>query len=210
MTEGNGRPEDAGPPPERLITVNQVVAWNLARYRHAAGLKQEELAELAGWKKSAISDAERSVAGKFTREFNAQELAELSLALGVPLAAFFLPPEDDGEPARYLFPARKADGGTADMNVLMERVVIPENEDDTPAMDVYRARLRAAARRYLNPDWAAGVIGLILGTASSEEEVAAWLSAFRESAAILARESARWSGFADNLEKAASERRDGQ
>ena len=200
VTEENGSTESAGPDSRRLVTVNQIVAWNLAWFRHAAGLTQQELADLTGWKKSAISDAERSVAGKFTREFNAQELAELALALGVPLAAFFLPPVDDGEDAWYRFPAGKA-GAPASMRVLMERVVMPENEDRTPVMEAYRDRMRAAARRYLNPDWAAKVISLILGIASTEEEIAAYLAPLRQSAALLM-------GIADGVEKGARERRD--
>lgn len=142
-------------PPVREITVNQVAAWNIARFRRAAGLTQEELGVRAGWSGASVSEAERSWDGKRTREFDAQALTVLALALGVPLTALFLPPEDDGRAARYVITGdRKVRYGMRDYMAL---AVMPDGDDDTPAFETYRDRFNAAARRYLDPEWAAAV-----------------------------------------------------
>ena len=84
-------------------TPNQVVAFNLRRIRLESGLTQEEAVERAGpflpgkpWSRVVWSAAERSVAGKRIRQFDADELVALAAAFGVPVAAFFLPPDPDG------------------------------------------------------------------------------------------------------------------
>jgi transcriptional regulator with XRE-family HTH domain len=141
----------------RLLTANQVVAWNLARFRGAAGLRQRELGEILGWTNQAVSEAERSFDGKRIRQFDAQELTEIALALGVPLIALFLPPDDDGDSARYFVAG--AGGKEHDMADLMARAVMPDSDDDAPAMQVYRNRLRAAVTRYLDPEWADDLAG---------------------------------------------------
>jgi len=140
----------------RLVTVNQVVAWNMAWFRRAAGLTQKQLGDLISWTNTAVSAAERSWDGRVTREFDARDLAFLSLALGVPLIALLLPPEDGGT---YAF---AGPDGQYEMRDLMALVVMTDSAGDTPAMDAYRDRLRGAAARYLDPEWA--------------DEVADWLS----------------------------------
>src|SRR5260370_31560685 len=80
----------------RHVTINQVVAHNVTRFRKAAGLTQEELGErLGGWTKAAVSEAERTWDGKRIRQFVADTLAALATALGIPLLALFLPPDQD-------------------------------------------------------------------------------------------------------------------
>jgi hypothetical protein len=37
---------------------------------------------------------------------------------------------------------------------------MPDNDDDTPVMDAYRARFNEAAARYLDPQWAAAAARL--------------------------------------------------
>lgn len=141
--------------PARLVTVNQIVAWNIAWYRREAALTQEELGDLLGWPQNKVSEAERSWNGKRTREFHAQELAGLSMALGVPVGAFFLPPPDDGKPDRYVIrpPGRREDLG---MEALMAALVsYSDNPGDAAAG--YRRRLLGATGRYLDEDWVAEV-----------------------------------------------------
>ena len=83
--------------PCEFKTVDQIVAWNIAWYRKAAGLTQERLGELLGGRSERnISADERSWDGGHTREFKAQDIAALSAAFGIPIGAFFLPPADDG------------------------------------------------------------------------------------------------------------------
>jgi transcriptional regulator with XRE-family HTH domain len=142
--------------PAREITVNQVAAWNIARYRRAAGLTQEQLGARVGWSGESVSQAERSFQpASRTRELDAQTLAVLALALGVPLTALFLPPDDDGTAARYVIAGGR--GERYGMGDYMTLAVTPDGDDDTPAFDLYRERFNAAAARYLAPEWAAAV-----------------------------------------------------
>lgn len=135
------------------VTVDQVVALNLRYWRRAAGLTQEELGARLDWSAANVSAAERSWDGeRDRRRFDSQTLAEISLALGVPLVAFFLPPPDDGTTARY---AVTAGGREFDMKDLTTFVVMSDTEDETPVMDAYRDRFNEVARRYLNREWAA-------------------------------------------------------
>jgi len=146
---------DTGPP-IREITVNQVVAWNTARYRRAAGLTQEQLGARVGWSGESVSQAERSFQpAARTREFDAQQTAVLALALGVPLTALFLPPADDAAAARYVIPGDR--GIRYDMRDYMALAVTPDGDDDTPVFGLYRERFNTAASRYLDPEWAATV-----------------------------------------------------
>src|SRR5580704_18026639 len=88
---------DRAPLPERTVTVNQLVAYNMAFYRKAAGLNQEELGvRLGGWSAASVSAAERSWDSGRVKKFDADEVAGIAAALGVPVIAGFLPPEDDG------------------------------------------------------------------------------------------------------------------
>jgi hypothetical protein len=123
--------------PERKITANQVVAYNMAHYRWAAGLTQEELgSRLGGWTKVAVSAAERSWDGKRIRKFDADDLAALAMALGVPVAAFFLPPDDSDMTFRYVL-----DGpGFPDFTTLLPQI-LSASDDDSPSFRAYRNRV---------------------------------------------------------------------
>lgn len=88
--------------PVRLVTVNNVVSMNLAHFRKAAGLSQQELANQIGWLKQVVSTAERSWEGRRTRNFTVGDLIDIAGGLGIPLAALLLPPEDDGTAVTYV------------------------------------------------------------------------------------------------------------
>ena len=149
--EENPAPANESVSPSRPVTINQVVAYNVARFRKAAGLTQEELGErLGGWTKAAVSAAERSWDGKRIRQFDADTLTALAMALGVPLLALFLPPEDQGKGA-LLFHAHERGAPSSSMADLMA-LVMPDSDDDTPVMHAYRERLVAAAGKYIDPD----------------------------------------------------------
>ena len=149
----NGRPPDAAQPACRHVTINQVIAWNMAYFRRAAGITQEELGELIGGRpKTAVSADERSWDGKRTREFDAEAITVLAAALGVPVLALFLPPEDDGITEHYVY----GSDGESTMTDLM-RAVVPDTGYDTPVMDAYRKRLDAAVTYYADPGFAAQV-----------------------------------------------------
>lgn len=88
------------------MSMNQVVAHNLARARRHRGLTQEQAAELLepylGYRlsKQNFSALERSASDRPThvvREFNANEIVAFAFAFGLPLAWFFQPVSEDCE-----------------------------------------------------------------------------------------------------------------
>jgi transcriptional regulator with XRE-family HTH domain len=144
-----GSPDEV---PGRHVTINQVIAYNLARWRKLAGLTQDQLGErLGGWSNATVSAAERSWDGKRVRQFDADDLVALALALGIPLAALFLPPDDDGAGVRYLFHAHEhgADcSGMADLFWLL----LPESQADEGLDEPWRKAFAAAVSRYMDPE----------------------------------------------------------
>jgi transcriptional regulator with XRE-family HTH domain len=143
--------------PVEYVEIDQIVARNMRYWRREAGLTQEELGEMLGWSAANISHAERSAEdGRDLRRFNAHTIVSLAVALGVPIAALFLPPADDGVRVEYLFRVRD-ESEELGMTALVRGAVMPDSEAETPVMTEYRGRFNAAARRYLDPDWAATV-----------------------------------------------------
>jgi transcriptional regulator with XRE-family HTH domain len=141
----------------RLVTMNQIVAWNMAWYRREAGMTQQQVGDHLGWTARAVSEAERSWDSGRTREFDAQLLADLAAIFEVPVIAFFLPPDETDGELRYPSPGS---AGELDMTDLMW-IVMHDNDSEGPAMEAFRTRILTAARARLTPEWA--------------EEVARWL-----------------------------------
>lgn len=139
--------EDGGPSalPGRRVTINQLVAWNMAYFRKAAGFTQEELAERLGWSAAVVSAAERSWDAKRVRSFSADDLIEIAEALAVALPALFLPPEDHGTAFRYVI-TRGADPGNRDFEGLLP-LIFGAFQYDSPAFAAYRQRLIATGWR---------------------------------------------------------------
>jgi transcriptional regulator with XRE-family HTH domain len=85
----------------QTLSTNQLVAYNMTRIRKALGLSQEQAADHlerymgVRWSKAVYSAAERSYSGKRVRQFSADDLTALSLAFGVPVVYFFLPPKPE-------------------------------------------------------------------------------------------------------------------
>jgi hypothetical protein len=146
----NGRPPEPDEVPVAYKTANQIVAWNIAYYRKVAGLTQEELGTLTGRSKRNMSADERSWDGSHTREFNAHELVTLATALGLPVAAFFLPPDDDGISVRYRLTIPGSYPDDLDMQD-MTAIASPDSAFGGEVMQSYRDRLTAAAERYMDP-----------------------------------------------------------
>jgi transcriptional regulator with XRE-family HTH domain len=127
--------------PVQRVTVNSIVALNLAYFRKAAGLTQEELGERIGWGKSVVSTAERSWDAKRVRSFSAEDLIGIAAALQVPLAALFLAPEDDGTAFRYVLDTP----GSEEREVAdLLTYVFPAFQGDSRVMNAYRKRVIAA------------------------------------------------------------------
>lgn len=134
------------PRPGRRITANMLAGYNLAYFRKAAGLTQEELGEQIGWSNVAVSAAERSWSGQRVRKFDADDLVILASALDIPIAAFFLPPVDDTSKDPYVL----GDGGNAiPMSDLLSLALSDPTEDGDSAMEAYEGRLVEAVSCYL-------------------------------------------------------------
>jgi len=169
------RPAEAGTEyadlPGLHITPNQVVAYNMAYWRRMAGLSQSDLADRLNrarghqtWTNASVSAAERSWDGRRMRQFDADTILALATALGVPISAMFLPPEDDGVRRRYLMDLPDVTGTARciDMRDLFELATQTggfdweiEDGDDAQLIKAvrylnerYRQRLDAALHAY--------------------------------------------------------------
>ena len=183
--------------PAEDITIDQVVAWNMRRWRRAMEMTQEELGRQIGWSAANVSAAERSVEEhRDRRRFDAQTIAEIADALRIPVPALFLPPEDDGQGKRYTW--HREGPGERDMASLM-RIVLHDNDHHTATMAAYKDRLRGATRTYLDEKWAAEV-GRWFDPMEDWEARAEQAARFRSRQATLLRMAAEAEALADWLE----------
>ena len=173
MTVDHADTEAAHAPPATVhVTLDQLVAMNMRHWRRSAGMTQEELGERLGWSARNVSAAERSADDKRDkRRFDAETLGALSLALGVPLIALFLPPEDDSPEKRYVFSGLPGDPlGDIEQNMadLLALVLMPDLGDRTPVRAAYGRRFTSAVATYLDSEWAAAVARWLAGTLGDE------------------------------------------
>lgn len=135
--------------PRRRISLSQLAAYNLAAYRKAAGLSQQEFGErMGGWSAASVSAAERSWDSRRIRKFDADELVRIAAVLGVPLAALFVPPEDSGTAVHYVLDPPLPGETGAELSALLPHLVTDySSEPGSPVMDEYRRRLIAAGIR---------------------------------------------------------------
>jgi transcriptional regulator with XRE-family HTH domain len=108
------------------LTPNQVVAYNLAMARDLKGWTQDQAAVAmepylgVRWSKASVSQAERSVAGGFVRNFTADEIVAFARTYEVPVTWFFMPPPPvaaPGVPARLMVPDASSFGKSVAMLV---------------------------------------------------------------------------------------------
>lgn len=154
-----------------------LAAYNMARWRKAQGMTQEELgAELGGWTKTAVSAAERSWDGREgrVRQFDVDLIADLASIFRVPFQAFFLPPADDGEGTVYFI---SADDGMIPMNEYF-RFLTPETYTDfaadTPAAVAYQQAIISAIAKYVGGE-AREALGQPTADLAAEEQIEAAL-----------------------------------
>ncbi len=160
-TNGDGDGQDR---PHQHVTVNQIVADNMAYWRKVAGLTQEQLGERLGWSNVVVSAAERSAHSNRPRSFTVDDLVNLAIALGVPLAALFLPPTDDGMPADFMFSTGMGDGNMGGLLLL----VLADDGSDSDVMDAYRRRLGVAVNGYLDRGLAEQIAKMLRDPTSAE------------------------------------------
>jgi hypothetical protein len=121
MRNKNAENEAPSPPPLYLgLTPNQVIAFNLTQARLWKGWTQDQAAEALEpylgkrWSKASVSQAERSIAGKFVRNFDADEIVAFARAFELPIGWFFMPPpphsDQPGVPVKLSTPDAKQFG----------------------------------------------------------------------------------------------------
>ncbi len=167
--------------PGRHVTINQIVAYNLAYWRKVAGMTQEDLGHALGWSKAAVSAAERSWDGKRVRQFDADLIMAFATIFQVPISAFFLPPEDDGIKERYLYHVTHA-GDYSDcrrMYDLMFNIMSEPSQDEPATLERYRQRYATTINYYLGdgrgPDYVQYLEDL-----TTEDEIVARLARSRD------------------------------
>jgi hypothetical protein len=91
-----------------VLTVNQIVAYNLFRARRMHGWGQARFGEMLAphlgraWSVATVSAAERSFSSGRTRKFDANEIVAFSVIFALPISWFFLPPDGaDDQGAGY-------------------------------------------------------------------------------------------------------------
>ena len=162
-----------------------LVAYNLAFFRKAAGLTQEEFGEhIGGWSKVAVSAAERSWDGKRVRQFDADLVADIAAVLGIPISAMYLPPEDDGITHRYLLYSERSVDEPLTMQAFFNYVMSDPLPDETPALRAYDERLALAVSNYLDSD-AAEELARRMKELATEQQFAAALVDARRNRSIL-------------------------
>lgn len=185
--------------PAEDVTIDQVVAWNMRHWRRASFMTQEELGVRIGWSAANVSAAERSVEEhRDRRRFDAQAITEIAAALGLPIAALFLPPEDDGQGRRYQWHLSSRGQEARDMAALMQ-LVLTDNDLGAGALEAYKARYRAAAGAYLDEEWGREV-GTWLAPMDDREARAEQAARFRSRQATLLRMAAEDEALAEFLE----------
>lgn len=150
ISDDQGIPAGQRAPSHNLVTMNQVVAYNLKRARVARGLTQTELGErlatITGtrWSRSALSAAEKGWGGETgrVRNVDADELLAYSLALDVPITWFFLPPavDEGGHDVRQVVQPRYTAAGSGD-----ERWAVDDGDLALRVLDVRGRWLGTAA-----------------------------------------------------------------
>lgn len=187
-------PEDL---PARIVTVDQVVAINIRYWRRAAGLTQSQLGAAAGLSPANVSALEASAdGGRERRRFDAQSMAALAAALGLPLLALLLPPSDEGGSVRYELDMPGLAGRSVRTMTDLLTLMMPDSVSDSPVMDVYRSRLRSAVSSHLGPDWVEDV-NYWLRDQTTAEERAERAEALRAAADSLALARAEYLRLAD-------------
>jgi transcriptional regulator with XRE-family HTH domain len=165
--------------PEREVTVNMLVAYNMTRWRQASGMTQAALGEeLGGWTKTAVSAAERSWDGKRVRKFDADEIADMASVFSVPLLAFFLPPADDGVTARYVI--RDGGDGPVPMDEYFRYLLSdPDQDAGTPAAVAFQQAVITATAKYIEGEEATEDLAASIADLAAAEQVKAVLERSR-------------------------------
>lgn len=155
------------PPQGPLLSINEIVSYNLMRARRSNAWTQQDVADLLekytgrAWSNASVSAAERAWQGGRPRKFDANELVALAKIFDVPVGYFFLPPED--EMANKWVTMKKFEGGEPpsgpealdrhDFMALMPTASLLEYVGANVSDLDYVARMKRLVKRYLGLDW---------------------------------------------------------
>lgn len=142
----------------RELTPNDIVSLNMAYYRQAAGLSQKQLADKLGWIKAVVSTAERSCDGKRTRNFTANDIAELAECFGIPVGALFIPPPEVHLSPPPLFDA--TDTGSPVADAYRDRLA-EAGLSGTRSADADELARQAEAFRKYRDEWRGELVGTL-------------------------------------------------
>lgn len=148
------------------ITAGQLVALNMARWRKAAGISQAQLGTVLGWSDKTVSAAERTRDGDGlrSRKFGAADIVAIAIALGVPVAALFLPPAEDGAGVQYTLALGTLDASMAEVFGLL----LPDAAEDSPAQVEWDEAFQVAVGRYADPELGADILARMEDITSDE------------------------------------------
>ncbi|MFD9221472.1 helix-turn-helix domain-containing protein [Streptomyces sp. NPDC060064] len=99
--ERDDLPEHLRRPEDPVLSINQIVSYNLMRARRTHGWTQQDVAELLerytgrAWSNASVSAAERAFQGGRPRRFDASEIVAMCKIFDEPISYFFMPPEDE-------------------------------------------------------------------------------------------------------------------
>jgi len=101
--------------PTRTVTINQVVARNMALARRRREMTQDQLGQVLTritgrpWSNATVSSAERSWGTDRIRQFDADDLIALAQALQIPVTSLLLPPPTDGVEEQLVYSVQPLD-----------------------------------------------------------------------------------------------------
>jgi transcriptional regulator with XRE-family HTH domain len=172
--------------PERRVTPNMLVAYNMARWRAALGLTQEQLGErLGGWGKTAVSAAERSWDGKRVRQFDADLIVRLANIFSLPIPALFMPPPEDEETVRYVVDTGNGTVRMGDFFAVSLLAVADFPAAESGIFRVYDEVLVAATAKYTG-SWLAEAVTARLSRRATDARLATALTQALDSDVALA------------------------
>jgi transcriptional regulator with XRE-family HTH domain len=156
-------------PPAKVLSINQLVSYNMWRARRASTWTQQEVAELLEkytgrtWSNASVSAAERAWQGGRPRRFDASEIVALAKIFDEPMIYFFMPDEMGNYYANHVGMTEFPDG-TPNMdpesrdNDLMSLIPVDEYVQWigmyqlSPAFDF---RMRELVMRFTHLSWTA-------------------------------------------------------
>lgn len=160
--ERDDLPDHLRRPEDPVLSINQIVSYNLMRARRTHGWTQQDVAELLerytgrSWSNASVSAAERAYHGGRPRRFDASEIVAMCKIFDEPISYFFLPPEDEyrNKSVGMRELPQGGPGATADdLMALIPTATLVEMVGMHKAPADFADRLRRLALQWLGLTW---------------------------------------------------------